>query len=80
MGVTLIIEHIVKLRKPIIGHYATLDTGFLYHTFIDDLPDTFPEFCDRLTHFFPFIFDTKVVSMKVQKSLKSLRMDLTSLF
>lgn len=57
----------IKSKKPIIGHYANLDLGFLYQTFIDELPDTFEEFCKELRGHFPYIFDTKVVSKKIQK-------------
>jgi poly(A)-specific ribonuclease len=80
MGCTLVIEHMIKLKKPIIGHYANLDLGFLYQTFIDELPETFAEFCKALKNLFPFIFDTKVVSKSVQKAMKNLRVDLSSLY
>lgn len=38
MGLSLVIEHMIRLKKPLVGHFASLDLGFLYQTFIGDLP------------------------------------------
>lgn len=45
MGLSLVIEHMIKMKKPLVGHFASLDLGFLYQTFIGELPNSFAEFC-----------------------------------
>lgn len=80
MGLSLVIEQMIRLKRPLIGHFASLDLGFLYQTFIGELPNTYEEFCRSLRERFPYILDTKVISKKVQHSIKGLRVDLSSLF
>jgi hypothetical protein len=80
MGLSIIVEHMIRLKKPLVGHFASLDLGFLYQTFIADLPDNYEEFCKSLRQMFPDILDTKVISKRVQPLIKGLKVDLSSLF
>ena len=41
----VVIEAIIKGKKPIVGHFPNLDIGLIYHTFLDELPFTYEEFC-----------------------------------
>jgi len=44
MGFSLVIEEIIKAKKPLIGHNSIYDIGFIYDQFIAPLPDTYLEF------------------------------------
>jgi hypothetical protein len=39
-----VIEEIIKSKKPLVGHNMFLDMLFVYQQFIDDLPESLPEF------------------------------------
>jgi len=43
------------------------DLGFLFHQFIEPLPDTFKEWQVQVAKFFPYIYDTKVLSNDTTK-------------
>jgi len=77
---TKIFASLISGKKPIIGHFPNLDIGLIYQTFIADLPETYDEFCYHLNQMFPFLFDTKVISRRIQSRLKGLKVDLGSLF
>lgn len=68
------------MRKPLIGHFPNLDLGLIYHNFLKNLPDSYEEFCYNINEFFPYVFDTKVLSRRIQKKLKGIKVDLSSLF
>ena len=76
----VILEKIIKCAKPIVGHFPNLDIGLIYQSFIDDLPDTYEEFSCKINKLFPLFFDTKVISRKLQTKLKSIKVDLKSLY
>jgi hypothetical protein len=38
------VEELIAAKKPIIGHNMIYDIIYLYNQFIDDLPQTYPEF------------------------------------
>jgi poly(A)-specific ribonuclease len=44
MGFSLVVEELIKAKKPIIGHNMIYDVIYLYNQFIDDLPPTYLEF------------------------------------
>lgn len=44
LGFSLIVEAIIKAKRPIIGHYMGLDLFYFYDHFVDHLPNTFLEF------------------------------------
>lgn len=54
--------------------------GLIYHSFIGELPTTYEQFTDKINKLFPFIFDTKVISRRIQNRLKSIKVDLKSLY
>jgi len=48
LGFSLIVEAIIKVKRPIIGHYMGLDLFYLYDHFVDHLPNTFIEFVAKV--------------------------------
>ena len=44
MGFALVVEELIAAKKPVIGHNMIYDVIYLYNQFIDDLPETYPEF------------------------------------
>lgn len=62
------------------GHFPSLDLGLIYHSFIDELPQTYQEFTLSINKLFGFIYDTKVISRRLQAKMKSIKVDLKSLF
>ena len=71
---------IIKEGKPLVGHFPNLDLGLIFQTFFKDLPDSYSDFCQQINQVFPWIFDTKVLSRRLQSRLKHLKVDLSSLF
>jgi poly(A)-specific ribonuclease len=50
-------------NQPIlVGHNMFTDLIYLYRTFIGDLPETLPEFCEAMHELFPRIVDTKYLA------------------
>ena len=47
MGFSLVIEEMIKAKKPLVGHNFIYDVAFLYDQFIAPLPDTFLEFSQQ---------------------------------
>jgi poly(A)-specific ribonuclease len=62
MGFTLVVEELIKCKKPIIGHNMIYDIIYLYNQFIDDLPLTYLEFIQKWNSLFPLVYDNKVLS------------------
>ena len=62
MGISLVVKALIESKKPIIGHNFIYDIGFLYHQFIDNLPETYEQFKSKLHHCFPTIYDTKILA------------------
>lgn len=75
-----VISAIIQGGKPLVGHFPNLDIGLIFQTFLKDLPESYHEFCSQINYVFPWIFDTKVLSRRLQSSLKGLKVDLSSLF
>lgn len=80
VGLQILIQKIIDCKKPIVGHFPNLDLGLIYHSFIAKLPQHYPEFSDKINELFPYIFDTKVISRRLQSKLKSIKVDLKSLY
>lgn len=76
----VVIAKIIQCSKPIVGHFPNLDIGLIYQAFISDLPETYQDFSNHLNKLFPYIFDTKVLSRRIQYRIKSLKVDLKSLY
>ena len=47
------IKHLIDAKKPIIGHNCIYDVAFLYHQFIERMPDNFEEFATKWRFNFP---------------------------
>ena len=48
MGFSLVVEMLIKHKKPVIGHNMIYDVLYLYTQFIDELPDTYLEFINKV--------------------------------
>lgn len=44
------------------------------------MPETYEEFSNHINKYFPYIFDTKILSRHIQSCLKSIKVDLKSLY
>ena len=62
MGFALVVEELIAAKKPVIGHNMIYDVIYLYNQFVDDLPDTYPEFSQKWYSLFPLVYDNKVLS------------------
>lgn len=76
MGVSELVEEMIKCKVPIVGHWNHLDIGFLYNQYIAPLPSTYLEYEADLINCFPYIYDTKVISKSIQKQIKGIKVDL----
>ncbi|OLL24221.1 Poly(A)-specific ribonuclease PARN [Neolecta irregularis DAH-3] len=64
-GIRIVLEHISKTKKPIIGHNVFGDITRIYCNLMKGtLPDTLPDFCLRITNAFPTIIDTKYLARR----------------
>ena len=59
-GFTTVIDLLISARKPIVGHNMFFDLAFIYQQFIDPLPSSLSTYSQRLSKYFPEIYDTKV--------------------
>ena len=62
MGFSLVIEAMINLKKPLIGHNCIYDWLYIYNQFIGELPETFADFTEEWSKYFPLTFDTKVLA------------------
>ena len=62
MGFALVVEELIAAKKPVIGHNMIYDVIYLYNQFVDDLPETYPEFSQKWYSLFPLVYDNKVLS------------------
>ena len=62
MGFSLVVEEMIKAKKPLVGHNMIYDLIYLYNQFVDDLPPTYLQFVTHFHDLFPHIFDNKVLS------------------
>ncbi|CAH0554377.1 unnamed protein product [Brassicogethes aeneus] len=66
LGFTQVFRHLVKSKKPLIGHNCLLDVMLLINSFECDLPSSFSEF-KKLSHsLFPTIYDTKRICFELK--------------
>jgi poly(A)-specific ribonuclease len=79
MGFSLVIEELIKAKKPIVGHNLIYDMGFIYDQFIAPLPQTFLEFSEKWRECFPVTYDTKTIALLSNLKLFR-RTDLESLY
>jgi len=62
LGFSLVMQEIIKARKPFVGHNLFLDLLFLYNQFIDDLPEHLEIFIAQIQKLFPYVYDTKCMA------------------
>ena len=72
MGFSLVIATLIESKKPLIGHNPMYDWLFVYNQFIAPLPATYVDFISQWSKMFPYTYDNKVLTMKVndQKALQ----------
>eukprot|EP01086_Lenisia_limosa_P002837 TRINITY_DN16904_c0_g1_i1.p1 TRINITY_DN16904_c0_g1~~TRINITY_DN16904_c0_g1_i1.p1 ORF type:complete len:543 (+),score=132.44 TRINITY_DN16904_c0_g1_i1:44-1672(+) len=61
IGVRQFIDALKGVNIPVIAHNSLLDFCHLYHSFVDEFPKTYIEFCDALHSLFPQVYDTKLL-------------------
>ena len=71
LGFSLVVQELIKFKKPLVGHNMFLDILFLYHQFIDDLPDLLEDFILEFQRYFPTIYDTKCIGTTLALSNKT---------
>jgi poly(A)-specific ribonuclease len=71
MGFTLVIEAIIKARKPVVGHNCMYDWLYLYNQFIGRLPETYLQFATEWNKLFPKTYDTKVLAFNSKHFFKT---------
>ena len=76
----VILDKIIQCGKTVVGHFPNLDIGLMYDAFIGELPDKYEDFALKLTKMFPYFFDTKILSRRLQNVIKSIKVDLGSLY
>ncbi|ORC89248.1 putative ribonuclease [Trypanosoma theileri] len=64
LGFRLIFKALVESEKPCVGHNCFADILFLFASLESSLPDTLPEFKERLGKMFPIIFDTRYIASR----------------
>ncbi len=62
MGLSRVVNAMIRSKKPLVGHNFIYDIGFLFHQYIDDLPETYELFKKRFHDCFAAVYDTKVIA------------------
>ena len=57
--------------RPIIGHNMIYDAMFIYQQFVGELPNNFIEFTRRWKEIFPKTYDTKVLALQGNNTVKT---------
>lgn len=72
VGFSKVIQTIIGARKPIVGHNVLIDMMHIIHQFVAPLPAEYRDFQFITNELFPFVFDTKHMSVFLS-SLNKLR-------
>jgi hypothetical protein len=75
-----VVEKIIQCGKTVVGHFPNLDIGLIYEAFIGELPEKYEDFAIKIMKLFPYFFDTKILSRRLQQKMKSIKVDLSSLY
>ena len=62
LGFSLVVQELIKYKKPLVGHNMFLDLLFFYEQFIDNLPDHLEDFLQQMNRLFPSVYDTKCIA------------------
>ncbi|KAF3906251.1 hypothetical protein ABW20_dc0102348 [Dactylellina cionopaga] len=68
-GVRLLVDKIMELKKPFVGHNCFGDLCYLYRMFIGELPATLDDFRRLLRNEFGMIVDTKFLALNMDHKL-----------
>ena len=69
-GFSKVIRLLMDAQKPLVGHNCFLDILKIYHHFLDPLPETYPEFKERIRGNFPAVWDTKHMAFDILRRLE----------
>lgn len=63
VGFSKVVQHLIRSKKPIIGHNALIDIIHILRHFISPLPEELSDFKLMLSELMPAVFDTKLIAM-----------------
>lgn len=67
VGFRKVLDMLIALKKPIVGHNCFLDLCHVYQKFIEPLPESVIEFKEKMHMLFPTVFDTKFIAARQDK-------------
>lgn len=62
MGFALVMDALIKSKKPLIGHNCLYDWLYIYNQFVAPLPENYSDFIKDWNSKFPVTFDNKVLA------------------
>lgn len=71
MGFSLVVEELIKAKKPIVGHNMIYDVLYLYNQFIDDLPPTYHEFIKEVRYWCHWTFYSGINYSQISMTTRS---------
>ncbi|CAD5115708.1 DgyrCDS4653 [Dimorphilus gyrociliatus] len=77
LGFTTVFREMIAAKKPIIGHNCLADLIFLFEKCYKSLPNSLKLFKAELHELFPIIYDTKQISYRNVKTLKTYQIETT---
>lgn len=80
VGFRHVLEHVIGVKKPVIGHNCFMDFCHTYQKFFDKLPDSYEDFKRSFNEIFPVIFDSKYFASSLQEILGAESTSLGDLF
>jgi len=69
-GFSIIIEYIIELKKPLVGHNCLSDLMRMYQCFVDELPKSYKQFKKVIHATFPEVYDTKHMAYCSRRQLE----------
>ena len=70
-GFSSIIEEIIKVNKPLVGHNCLSDIMRIYQCFVDELPKSYKQFKKVIHTTFPEVYDTKHMAYCSRRQLEA---------
>ena len=67
LGFGIYMKYLLEKKLPIVGHNISFDLMFIYEKLIDDLPEDYYTFKQKIHEYFPIIYDTKYVATQLKK-------------
>lgn len=75
-GFSRIVELMIESKIPLIGHNCMYDICFFYRQFIGHLPETWEQFKKAWLSWFPYTYDTKIITQQDSQFSKTTIEDL----